>query len=602
MTGADAIDVAMRTRAIDAAQGRVPFDVLLVGGTVIDVATLELREADVGLVGPLIASVHPRGRFHEARTTHDVSGHYIAPGFIDGHVHFESSHMLPHHYASVVVPQGTTTIFCDPHELANVLGMDGVRYAIAASRGLPLRFIVQASSCVPAAPGLELSGADFGQSEIRELLSWPEVAGLAEVMDMRAVLEAKPRMIGILAEALGSGKIIEGHARGLSGEALQAYLAAGITADHEIVSGADALEKLRAGMTVELRGSHDYLLPAVVDAIKTLPVVPTNLTVCTDDVFPEYLVEQGGVNDVLRRLVRYGLDPLQAIRCATINNAYRLKRDDLGWVAAGRRADLVVLPDLREMRPAFVYANGNQVAADGSLENRGQTTFFTSDPASKNVVCPLFSSSMHLVPLRADDFRVRVSGVATGRVRLRTVNGARFTEWGELEVAVNDGFAIVPAHANIMTVVHRHGRSKSGPQSAIIEGWGQWRGAYATTYAHDSHNLVVYGSKPEEMALAANQVIAMGGGCAVVRDGKVAASMAFPVAGLLSAKPPVEVVREHRAIVEAAGAVVQWEGPYRTFKALSGQCLACNAGPHLTDLGLADGTFQRLVSMVVSES
>ena len=243
MTRADVIDLATRTRAIDAAQGRVPFDVLLVGGTVIDVATLELRNADVGLVGPLIASVHPRGRFNEARTTHDVSGHYIAPGFIDGHVHFESSHMLPHHYASVVVPQGTTTIFCDPHELANVLGMEGVRYAIEASRRLPLRFIVQASSCVPAAPGLERSGADFGQSEIRELLSWPEVAGLAEVMDMRAVLEAKPRMIGILAEALGSGKIIEGHARGLSGDALQAYLAAGITADHEIVSGADALEK-----------------------------------------------------------------------------------------------------------------------------------------------------------------------------------------------------------------------------------------------------------------------------------------------------------------------------------------------------------------------
>ncbi len=603
MTPNDVIDIATRTRAIEAAQGRAPYDVLLVGGTVIDVATLELRDADVGLVGPLIASVHPRGRFHDAHTTHDVSEHYIAPGFIDGHVHFESSHMLPHHYASVVVPQGTTTIFCDPHELANVLGMDGVRYVIAASRGLPLRFIVQASSCVPAAPGLEQSGADFGQSEIRELLSWPEVAGLAEVMDMRAVLEAKPRMVGILAEALGSGKIIEGHARGLSGEALQAYLAAGITADHEIVSGEDALEKLRAGMTVELRGSHDYLLPGVVEALKTLPVVPTNLTVCTDDVFPEYLVEQGGVNDVLRRLVRYGLDPLQAIRCATINNAYRLKRDDLGWVAAGRRADLVVLPDLREMRPSFVYVNGKQVAANENRgqENRGQTTFFVAESRGKNVVCPLFSS-MHLTPLSPADFRVRVLSLTSGRARLRTVKGARFTEWGELEVAVEDGFAVVPAHASVMTVVHRHGRSAVGPQAAIIEGWGRLRGAYATSYAHDSHNLVVYGGDPHEMALAANQVIAMGGGCAVVHGGKVAASMAFPVAGLLSAKHPAEVVREHRAIVEAAGTVVQWEGLYRTFKALSGQCLACNAGPHLTDQGLTDGTFQRLVPMIVSES
>src|SRR5262249_43718696 len=262
-----------------------------------------------------------------------------APGFIDGHVHFESSHMLPHHYASVVVPQGTTTIFCDPHELANVLGIEGVRYAIEASRGLPLRFIVQASSCVPAAPGLEISGADFQAGEVRELLAWPEIASLAEVMDMRAVLEAQPRMVGILDAALASGKIVEGHARGLAGPALQAYMSAGISADHEIVSGEDALEKLRAGMTVELRGSHDYLLPDVVRAVHSLPVIPSSLTVCTDDVFPDHLVEKGGMSDVLRRLIRYGLEPLQAIRCATINNAIRLRRDDLGLLAAGPPPD-----------------------------------------------------------------------------------------------------------------------------------------------------------------------------------------------------------------------------------------------------------------------
>ena len=174
-------------------------------------------------------------------------------------------------------------------------------------------------------------------------MSWPDVAGLAEVMDMRAVLETQPRMMGILEAANASGKIIEGHARGLTGPGLMAYLSAGISADHEIASGADALEKLRAGFTVEIRGSHDYVLPDVVEALNTLPVIPTSLTVCTDDVFPDYLVEHGGINDVLRRLIRYGLDPLQAIRCATINNAIRLRRDDLGLVAAGRRADLVAL-------------------------------------------------------------------------------------------------------------------------------------------------------------------------------------------------------------------------------------------------------------------
>ena len=184
---------------------------------------------------------------------------------------------------------------------------------------------------------------------------------------MRAVIDAHPRMVGILSEALASGKIIEGHARGLTGAALQAYLAAGVSADHEITSGADALEKLRAGLTVEIRGSHDYLLPDVVAAINTLPVVPTSLTICTDDVFPDDLVARGGVVDVLRRLIRYGLDPMQAIRCATINSAIRLRREDLGQIAAGRRADLVTLADLREVVVDRVYANGRHVATGGQM-------------------------------------------------------------------------------------------------------------------------------------------------------------------------------------------------------------------------------------------
>ncbi len=425
------IDMTVRLRAIAAAQGKEPFDLLLAGGRVLDVATLELREADVGIVGPMIASVHPHGLFTDARATHDLRDQIIAPGLIDAHVHFESSHMLPHHYASVVVPQGTTTIFCDPHELANVMGIAGVRYAVEATRGLPLRFIVQASSCVPAAPGLEVSGADFQAAEIRELLSWPEVAGLAEVMDMRAVIDAHPRMIAILTEALASGKLIEGHARGLTGPSLQAYLAAGISADHEITSGADALEKLRAGLTVELRGSHDYVLPEVVAALNTLPVIPTSLTVCTDDVFPDYLVEHGGVADVLRRLIRYGLDPVQAIRCATINSAIRLRRDDLGLVAAGRRADLISLTDLASVAIANVYAGGRHVAANGKL---------LDEPTSP--LSPPLANTMRHAPLAVDDFRIHVTGLSNGRARVRTIKGARFTSWGERVVDVRNGYAV----------------------------------------------------------------------------------------------------------------------------------------------------------------
>ncbi len=576
------IPFEVRRRAIDAAQGRAPFDLLLCGAHIADVATMEIREADIGIVGPMIASVHAPGAFTEAAAVHDLAGLIVTPGFIDAHVHVESSHMLPHRYAEVVVPQGTTTIFWDPHELANVLGLDGIRYAVEATRNLPLRFIVQASSCVPAAPGLEISGADFRADEIRELMSWPDVAGLAEVMDMRAVLDAQPLMMGILEAANASGKIIEGHARGLTGPGLMAYLSAGISGDHEITSGADTLEKLRAGFTVEIRGSHDYLLPDVVAAINTLPVIPTSLTICTDDVFPDYLVEHGGINDVLRRLIRCGMDPLQAIRCATINNAIRLRRDDLGLVAAGRRADLVALSDLNEVRVQAVYTGGRHVAQSGKL----------IVPLAETP--PPLVNTMKVAPLTADDFRIRVPGVTNGRALIQTIKGARFNSWSEVEIEVRDGFAMVPPDLSVMAIVHRHGRNDPTPQLAIIEGWDRWGGAFATSYSHDSHNLILYGHDPAELALAANTVIGMQGGIVVVKDGQVVAQLAYPVAGMLSLDAPDEVAAAHKRIVEAAGEVCMWQPPYRTFKALSGQSLACNPGPHLTDLGLTDGTTKEI--------
>jgi adenine deaminase len=361
-----------------------------------------------------------------------------------------------------------------------------------------------------------------------------------------------------------------------------AYLSAGISADHEITSGADALEKLRAGFTVEIRGSHDYLLPDVVAAINTLPVIPTSLTVCTDDVFPDYLVEHGGINDVLRRLIRYGMDPLQAIRCATINNAIRLRRDDLGLVAAGRRADLVALSDLNEVRVEAVYTAGRHAAQSGRI-------IVPSVEAA-----PPLQNTMQVGPLAADDFRIRIPGVTNGRALIQTIKGARFNSWSEAEVEVRDGVAVVPPDLSVMAIVHRHGRNigrdRPQPQLAVIEGWDRWGGAFATSYSHDSHNLILYGHDPAELALAANTVIGMHGGIVVVKDGRVVAQLAYPVAGMLSLGDPAEVAAAHRRIVEAAGAICTWQPPYRTFKALSGQSLACNPGPHLTDLGLTDGT------------
>lgn len=590
------LDSELRSRAIDAAQGLASFDVLLTNGTIVDVATAELREADVGIVGSLIASVHPPGTRSDAAQLYDVAGKFVAPGFIDTHVHFESSHMTPGNYASVVVPQGTTTIFCDPHELANVMGLDGVRYAIEASRGVPLRVICTAPSSVPSAPGLEMSGAEFEGEEMREMLSWPEIAGVSEVMDMGGVLRQNRRMTEILTEGIASGKIIEGHARGLSGQALQAYMAAGVTSDHEITSAEDVIEKLRAGLTVEIRGSHDYLLPGIVEAINKLPHIPQTLTICTDDVAPDYLLEKGGLNDVLRRLIQYGMDPVQAIRCATLNASYRIRRPDLGLIAAGRTADIAVLADIREMSVEKVFVAGTLAASAGRM---------ISPPAPFPI--PSYAAahiSSHMSKSRAlsyDDCRVEIPGISSGRAKVRVINGVRFTSWGELKVDVKDGFAVVPAGCSVMLVQHRHGRHAAHPQRVLLEGWGEIHGAIATTYSHDSHNLVVLGRSPEDMRIAAAALVESGGGMAVVKDGKVIAKVEFPIAGILSAELPEKLAQAFAQVRAAADQVVDWKPPYRVFKAIEGTCLACNPGPHLTDLGLTDGTEGKIVKMYLNE-
>jgi adenine deaminase len=509
--------------------------------------------------------------------SYDLSRQYLAPGFIDTHVHFESSHFTPENYASIVVPQGTTTILFDPHELANVLGLEGVRYSIEATRGLPLRCICLAPSCVPSAPGLETSGADFGGPEMREMLSWPEVAGVAEVMDMAGVLGQSRRMTDIVSAGLQSGKLVEGHARGLGGPRLQAYLAAGISSDHEITSAEDVLEKLRAGLSVEIRGSHDYVLPGVVQAVNKLPHIPSTLTICTDDVPPDYLVEKGGLSDVLRRLICYGLDPVQAIRCATFNAALRLRRDDLGLIAAGRQADIVVLRELHEIVVDKVFCSGELAAQSGKMVV----------PLQPSSVPPPIATAK-LAPLTTNDCRIRIPKVENGRAKLRVIMGARFTSWGEVEVHVRGGYAELPPGYGVILVQHRHGRNDARARLAVIGDWGEIRGAIATTYSHDSHNLVVIGRSPADMQEAANAVIASGGGFAVAKDGELIARMALPVAGLLSGESPEHLAELYRQVRDAAGKVIEWLPPYRVFKALGGTCLACNPGPHLTDLGLTD--------------
>lgn len=580
-------DAGLRDRAVAAARGDAPFDVLISGGTLVDMVTHEMRPADIGLVGPMIVSVHERGTRKDAARVIDATGGYVTPGLIDTHMHIESSMVTPATYAQAVLPRGVTTVIWDPHEIGNVHGIDGVRWAVEAAKLLPLRIVPLAPSSVPSAPGFEVAGADFDAGAIEEMLFWPKIAGLAEVMNMRGVVDREPRMSAILQATLGSEKLICGHARGLAGGDLAAFMAAGVTSDHELISADDLMAKLRAGLTIEMRGSHDHLLPEFVAALNTLGQMPQTLTLCTDDVFPDDLVKGGGLDDVVRRLVRYGMKPEWALQAATLNGSVRLRRADLGLIAPGRRADIVVFDDLTDLRARHVFASGTHVAQEGRLLVEARE----ADPA------PL-ENSVKLNTLTPADFKTASAGK---KVKIATIDRPRFTRWGERVADVVDGYVVPPEDAVLIAVTHRHGRADSRTRLGYLTSWGKWNGAFATSLAHDSHNLTVFGGRPEDMAVAANAVIEAGGGMAVVIGGKVEVLLPLPISGLISPAAVADVAEGFEKIRAAMDRVARWEPPYLIFKACFGATLACNPGPHQTDRGIADVTTGTLLETPVLE-
>jgi adenine deaminase len=583
----DLSDPKLRARAVAAARGDAPFDVLITGGQLLDVVTGLIRDADIGLVGPLIASVHAPQSRKDAEETIDARGSIIAPGLIDTHMHIESSMVTPSAYAAAVLPRGVTTVVWDPHEFGNVHGIDGVRWSIEATRGLHLRTILLAPSCVPSAPGLEVAGADFDASVISELLRRPEIGGVAEVMNMRGVIEGDPRMTGIVNAGLASGKLVCGHARGLEGSDLNAFMAAGVTSDHELTSADDLLLKLAAGLTIELRGSHDHLLREFVAALNGIGHLPSTETLCTDDVFPDELHYCGGLDDVVRRLVSYGMKPEWALRAATFNAAQRLRRPDLGLIAAGRRADIVLFKDFTEFETTAVFANGRLVSRDGQMSI--DLPAVDSAPLQHSVKLPALSEN---------DFRIPSKG---SRVRVATIDRPRFTQWAEAETTVEDGYVVPPEGSAMISVVHRHGKVDARPRIGFLTGWGTWRGAFCTTVSHDSHNLTVFGGNVTDMTIAANAVIAAGGGMAVVQDGEIKVLLPLPLSGLVSEAPLEETAETFRAIRRAMEDVVDWRPPYLVFKACFGATLACNLGPHQTDRGIADVLTGRVMETPVIE-
>ncbi len=507
----------LQEELIRVARGEAEAELVLRNARVVDVFSGDVFAADVAIAHSYIAGLGE----YRARDEIDLAGRYVCPGFIDGHVHIESSMLAVPEFARAVVPLGTTTVIADPHEIANVLGLAGVRYMLEASKHNPLSVYVMAPSAVPPT-NLETTGAQLSAEDILPLLADKWVLGLAEMMNYPGVLSTEPEVMAKIEAA--AGRPIDGHAPGLSGKDLNAYVAGGIGSDHECTTVAEAQEKLRLGLHIMIReGSaarnlHD-LLPLVNahNARRCLFV--------TDDRHPLDLLREGHIDHLLREAVGAGLDPITAIRMATINPAEYFRLHDQGAVAPGRRADLVVLSDLQDIRAEMVLRHGRLVARDGALL-----------PSLRLAAPPPVRSTMNARPPDEDSFRVPATGSQAWVIGLRP--GQIVTDKLLLPVRQENGEAVADVQRDILklAVVERHlasGRVGLG----FVRGLGLRQGAIAASVAHDSHNIIVAGANDADMLAAVRHVISLGGGLVVAADGEVRGAVPLPIAGLMSPQP-----------------------------------------------------------------
>ncbi len=561
------------------ARGDEPADLVIAGGRVLSVFTGELLDADVAVAGEHVAGVGPE---YEGLERVDASGLVLLPGFIDGHMHIESTKLMVDEFARAVLPHGTTTVVLDPHEIANVFGLDGVRALLAAARDIPLDYYVMVSSCVPASP-FESSGATVDAADIaRFLAEEPRALGLAEMMDFPGVVAGSDEALAkIEAVHLAGDRHIDGHAPGLSGRALAAYLAAGVRSDHECTTYEEALEKRRLGMWIMIReGSAARNLEALLPLV--LEHGPENCLLCTDDREPDQLLAGGHIDDVMRKAVALGCPPHHAIVMGTLNAAryHRLPRH--GAVAPGYLADVVAVEDLSGFRPVIVWKRGRLVASHGAplLVPRAEAP----DWMRGSVRVPALSSDAFAVGASGP---IRVIGVTSGQLVTRALVA---------EPARRDGLAVADPARDLakIAVVERHrGTGRIGV--GFVSGFGLARGAIASTHAHDAHNVVVVGVDDADMASAVGRLAAIGGGQVAVLDGQPVAEVPCPIGGLLSDQPAEVVAGQVRAMEEAArGLGVTLPAP---FMAMSFLALSVIPELKITDRGLVDTVRFELVPL-----
>ena len=537
---------------VDVAMGRQAAELVIKGGQWVNVYSGEIvADTDIAIAGGRFAYCGPNADHCVGPDTQviDAEGRFLVPGLCDGHMHVESGMVTVTEFCRAVIPHGTTTMFIDPHEIANVLGLDGVRLMHDEACTMPVNVFVQMPSCVPSAPGLENAGASLGPSEVAEALGWENIIGLGEVMDFPGVAANTPRMVGEVAATMAANKTVGGHyASPILDKAFHAYAAGGPADDHEGTQKSDAIARVRQGMRAMLRlGSAWYDVETQIKAVTEDGLDPRNFVLCTDDSHSGTLVNDGHMNRVVRHAIDCGLPPLQAIQMATLNTAQHFGVErELGSIAPGRLADFLLVSDLEKLTITDVYARGERLASKGQME--ADLPAYAYPDSAKNTI------NMKR-DLEAQDFDIAApDGVASVTARvIGVVENQAPTKALEADLKVQDGLVLGDSANDVcqIALVERH-RATGDVTNGFVSGFGyNVPCAMASTVAHDSHHMIVVGTNKEDMARAANRLREVGGGVVLFREGEEQALVEMPIAGLMSDEASPIVAAKADRLVEA---------------------------------------------------
>jgi len=539
-------------RLVAVAAGREPAELVIRGGRLVNVQSREiLDDWQVAVADGRFAYVGPDASHCVGPDTEviEAGGRYLIPGLCDGHMHIESGMLTPAEFAAAVIPHGTTSMFTDPHEIANVLGLQGVRLMHDEALMQPINIWMQMPSCAPSAAGLETTGAPISAEDVAEAMTWPGIIGLGEMMNYPGVIAGDGQMLAEMAITMRAGKTVGGHyASPDKGVAFSAYVAGGAADDHEGTAEADAVARVRLGMRSMMRlGSAWFDVESQITAVTEKGLDPRNFILCTDDCHSGTLVEEGHMDRALRYAISYGCDPVVALQMATVNTAthFGLERE-LGSIAPGRRADMILTSDLKALPIEKVWARGRLVAEDGRLEVECPHLDWPADVRTSVRLKRAVTAAdfVVLAPEGANAVTAKVIGIIENQAPNKALTA---------KLTVADGVVEADEAQDVCfaALVERH-KATGGVTNGFVSGFGyRGRMAVASTVAHDSHHMIVVGTSHEDMARAANRLAEVGGGFTVWKDGRELALVELPIAGLMSDSPAVEVSKRAQGIVDA---------------------------------------------------